>query len=273
MGGRIVAIDSAAEHGDRRAARLERAAVRLGVDAARHARDDDETGARELPPERARDRRAVAGAGAGADDRDRGAAEELELRTAAHEETRRRIVDRSQQRRERGCRPGEEAKARARESLLVRARIEVPQVRPPAPPRRRAQEVRSGLGREDGECELRHAASSCRRAICERLGHVLLADAIGAGERGDRARNARDPRAASTGQRQPVDGTGEQLVGLRRYAGARAAASASRAADDALGDRLPTARPLRAASSTARGRGTVTTRSKRSSSARESLSR
>ena len=39
---RVVAVDAAAEDGDRRAARLERAAMRPAVDAAREPRDDDD---------------------------------------------------------------------------------------------------------------------------------------------------------------------------------------------------------------------------------------
>ena len=46
--GRVVAVDAAAEHCDGDAARLERAAVGLAVDAAREAADDDEPGCREL---------------------------------------------------------------------------------------------------------------------------------------------------------------------------------------------------------------------------------
>ena len=51
----IVAVDAAAEHGDRRAAGLERAAMRLGVDAAREPADDDEARAARAraPSERA----------------------------------------------------------------------------------------------------------------------------------------------------------------------------------------------------------------------------
>ena len=45
--GRIVAVDPAAEHGDRRAARVERTAVRFGVDAACEPADDDEARARD----------------------------------------------------------------------------------------------------------------------------------------------------------------------------------------------------------------------------------
>ena len=52
--GRVVAVDAAAEHGDGRAARLERAAMRLGVDPAREAADDDEPRTRELAGERLR---------------------------------------------------------------------------------------------------------------------------------------------------------------------------------------------------------------------------
>ena len=51
----IVAVDPAAEHRDRRPAALERAAVRLGVDAAGEAADDDEPRRRELAAEPARD--------------------------------------------------------------------------------------------------------------------------------------------------------------------------------------------------------------------------
>ena len=43
MRGRVVAVDAAAEHGDRRAAGFERSAVSLAVDPARHAAHDDET--------------------------------------------------------------------------------------------------------------------------------------------------------------------------------------------------------------------------------------
>ena len=68
--GRIVAVDPAAEHGDGRASGLERAAVRLAVDPAREAADDDEAGGRELAAEAARDLRAVRRARARADDRD-----------------------------------------------------------------------------------------------------------------------------------------------------------------------------------------------------------
>jgi len=51
----VVAIDPAAEHAHRRAARVERASVRFAVDAASEAADDDEPGGGERAPEHARD--------------------------------------------------------------------------------------------------------------------------------------------------------------------------------------------------------------------------
>ena len=97
---RVVAVDAAAEHRDGRPARRERAAVRLAVDAARQAADDDGAGGRGLAsrgaarptrpyPEQARaptigDGRTV---------------EELERRVAPHPETARRVGDLREQRR------------------------------------------------------------------------------------------------------------------------------------------------------------------------------
>ena len=82
----IVAVDTAAEHGDRRAAALERAAVRLAVDAARETADHDEPGRRKLAAEHPRDLRAVPRAGARADDRDRGLRQQLRRRSATEEQ-------------------------------------------------------------------------------------------------------------------------------------------------------------------------------------------
>ena len=50
VGRGIVAVDAAAEDRYRRAARLERAPVRLGVDAARQAAHDDDAGAASSRP-------------------------------------------------------------------------------------------------------------------------------------------------------------------------------------------------------------------------------
>src|SRR5581483_4881823 len=93
--GGIVAVDAAAENGDRRAACLERATMRLAVDTARETADDDEPGGGELASQAARDRCAVARTCARADDCDGRALEQLERRSAAHEQPDRRIVDRA----------------------------------------------------------------------------------------------------------------------------------------------------------------------------------
>ena len=111
MRSRIVAVDPAAEHGDGDPGGLERAAVRLGVDAAGEAADDDEPGGRELAAEAARDLAPVGGARTRADDRDRRSRQELDLGLAAQEEAGRRVVDRPQQRREGGIGAREEAEA------------------------------------------------------------------------------------------------------------------------------------------------------------------
>ena len=124
MCGRVVAIDAAAEDGDRRPARLERAAMRLGVDAAREAGDDEEARARKLAAEHARDGGAVARAGTRADDRDSRARRERRIGVSAQEKAGRRIVDRVQKRGERRCRAGEEAEAGGGEPLLVGTRVE-----------------------------------------------------------------------------------------------------------------------------------------------------
>ena len=120
--GRIVAVDAAAEHGDGHPARLERAAVRLAVDAAGEAADDDEARRGQLPAEQPRDLAAVRRAGAGADDRDRRPASSSRSALPAEEEPRRRVVDRAQQRREVGVGAADEAEAGAREALELGTR-------------------------------------------------------------------------------------------------------------------------------------------------------
>ena len=81
---------------------VERAAMRLAVDPAGHPAHDDETGGGELAGERARHRATVRRARSRTDDGHGRPVEERRLRRAAEEELRRRIVDRSEQRRERG---------------------------------------------------------------------------------------------------------------------------------------------------------------------------
>ena len=97
---RVVAVDAAAEHGDGRPARVERASVRLTVDPPRQSADDHEPGRRELACQRAGDVRAVRGARAGADDADRGLREQVGAGRAAQEEAVGRVVDRREQRRQ-----------------------------------------------------------------------------------------------------------------------------------------------------------------------------
>ena len=159
--GRIVAVDAAAEHRHRDPAGLERTPVRLGVDAAREAADDHQPGGGELPPERSRDRGAVARAGARADDRHRRPRERLGRRGAAQEQPGRRIVDRAQERREVRTEARDEAEAACVEPPLVRLRVERAHVRSPARARRLAYEMRAGLRGEHCEGELVHVPSSC----------------------------------------------------------------------------------------------------------------
>ena len=160
MRGGIVAVDAAPEHGHGHPAGLQRSAVRLGVDSAREAADDDETRLCEVPGERSSSGGAVPGARACADDGDGGPSEEIELSTAAHEQPCRRVVDGAEQRWECRRRAGEEAKPRGGQSLLVRVAIERAHVRRPARTERGPDQMRARLSREDRESELAHVASS-----------------------------------------------------------------------------------------------------------------
>ncbi len=165
--GRIVAVDAAAEDGDGRPVRLERPAMRLGVDAARQPAHDDKPGSRELPAQAAGDRGAVPRACARADDRNRRLGQKLGLRQAAEEESRRRIVDRSEERWEVRRRSRHEAVSRRSEPLEIGALVEAPLERPPPLAARRADQVRARLRGEDRERELRHSRArpaSDRRA-------------------------------------------------------------------------------------------------------------
>jgi hypothetical protein len=156
----IVAVDSTAEDCHRRARGLERAAVRLRVDAAREPADDDEPHRREVATEATRDLTAVRGAGACADDRDRRSVEQVDLGLAAHEETGRRIVDRAEQRREGAIRPRDEAEAERRQARELRPRVEPRLECREACAARLAHEVRVVRRGERRQCQLVHAASS-----------------------------------------------------------------------------------------------------------------
>src|ERR1700760_4932474 len=126
MRGGIVAVDATTKDGDRRTASLERAAMRRGIDSTRKSTDDDKACCGQLSPRAARDGRAVAGARASAHDRDRRLREERGLRHAADEETRRRVVNRSQERREVGCGTRQKPVSVPGKALEVRALVEAP---------------------------------------------------------------------------------------------------------------------------------------------------
>ena len=74
VGARVVAVDAAAEHGDRATVCFEGAAVGPAVDAAGEPGDDGDAGGGEFAGEAAGDVGAVVGAGARADDRRRSGA-------------------------------------------------------------------------------------------------------------------------------------------------------------------------------------------------------
>src|SRR5581483_12305531 len=110
--------------GDRRAATVEGAAMGPAVDAAREAGHDDDAGVRQASAERARDMRAVVAAAARADNRHRALRKQLGRRVAAQKEPRRRIVDRSEQRRKGGIGAREPAEPGASELGPERVLVE-----------------------------------------------------------------------------------------------------------------------------------------------------
>ena len=104
LAGGIGDVGAAGEHGDRRAADLERARVRGGVDAQRHAADDRDAGGRQPAAEAARHLEAVGAGAARADDRDgrrvvRPRAPSSTPRIAGDVQDRRRVVGLEQARR------------------------------------------------------------------------------------------------------------------------------------------------------------------------------
>ena len=235
--GRIVAVDAAAEHGDRRRAGLERAAVRLGVDAAREARDDDE-------PRRARAR---GRASARPTRRSREQARAPTIATAGRESSsgsapprRKRPGGGSWIARSSGGNAGAERarkrKPRAASRCSYARASKLAQVRRPAPVRRRPHEMRPRLGREDRERELVHARELLRRAVGERLGDVLGRDASrrrraprSCARRARRARG-RGPRAAAARPRATA-ARRRRVVARRAPVAERSRAAATRARD------------------------------------------
>ena len=158
MGARVVAVDAAAEHGDR------------GPPASRAPRCASPSTPRASPltttspaaassrAERAGDLRAVRRARTRTDDRD-GGPSAADVRAAAQEEARRRIVDRAQARRERGspgrrtAAPAPRAAARYAASSKLREPLE-------ARLARLVDDDAAGLRREHREGELAHGVAS-----------------------------------------------------------------------------------------------------------------
>src|SRR5688572_23496999 len=91
MRARIVAIDPAAQDGNGRPSRVERAPVRLTVDPASEAAHDDEPRRGKLTAEHTRDLGTVGGAASRADDGNGRLYEQLD--PAPDEQLRRRVVE------------------------------------------------------------------------------------------------------------------------------------------------------------------------------------
>ena len=160
MRGGIVAVDAAAEHGDRDPARLEGAAMGLGVDAPCHPADDDETVRRELAAEAPCHLPTVRRARPRADDGHRRPREQLELGGPAQEEPRRRVVNRMQERREARLGAAEEAQPGRPEPVALGRLVERLAEAREADGARLLHDVRVRRRCERGERELVHAASS-----------------------------------------------------------------------------------------------------------------
>ena len=160
MGRRVVTVDAAAEHRDRRASGLESAPMRLPVHAAREAADDDEPSCRELPTEQPRDLGAVRRARSGAHDGDGRPQQRLGSGGAAHEETWRRIVDRSEQRREVRVGAAEPANSGPVQASEVRGLVERPDERPERSVARHLDHVGVARSRERRDRHLAHRALS-----------------------------------------------------------------------------------------------------------------
>ena len=272
MRARVVAVDTAAEHGDRQAG-LQRAAVRGRVDPAREARDDHDPGRSQLaaerrsrPPSRTPSRRAhrrrpptAVPAGRAARHRGRrGPAEDRGSRPAAAETPDRRVPTQRKPRRASSRRYDSSSNPR-RNSANRRAARRVDQVRARSAAN---TAVASSLMRSAPRSG-RYESASARCSGCDRCG---------GGERSDRRRDTRDARPATARKRQPLDCPRQQVVGRRcplRWVVAQPAARGEHAIADDRRRFAGRPRQITAARAAARR----ASRSKRSSSARESLSR
>ena len=157
---RVVAVDAAPEHAHGHAARRQGAAVRLAVDSAREAADNDEARGGELAREGAGHLGAVRRAGTRADDRDGRPGKEADVAGAAQEESRRRIVDRAEKRREARIRAGEPTQAAAFELDAVGRGVEAPLEGCEARAPRRVDDMCVGGSGERGQGEVAHGAES-----------------------------------------------------------------------------------------------------------------
>ena len=213
VGRRVVAIDAAAQHGDRRAAGVERAAMRLAVDSARETADHHEPGGSELAAEHPGDLRAVRRAGARADDRDRGPCEHVRVAGAPRRnsplgaswiavgERREAHVDRASQR---GPRRSSAARYLAPSNAFLNAAKRAD--------RSSSRGWMPRLGGEGGKCELAHAVSSLGARY--ESASATCSDRPRPNRRARRSwRDTGDTSAAAAGERQRLDGTREQRIG------------------------------------------------------------
>jgi hypothetical protein len=134
--------------------------MRLAVDSAGEAADDDETRRSELSAEEPGHLSAVRGAGPRSNDSDRRAAQ-CRRRRAPNEQTGRWIVDRPQKRREARVGARKPAHAALTQASEIRAFVEDAGERPKSwITARLPHEVPVRLGRERGQREIAHAAPS-----------------------------------------------------------------------------------------------------------------
>ena len=271
VGARVVAVDAAAEHGDR-LARFERTAMRGRIDPAREAGDDDDA------------RRASSRASACATSEPY--AEQARAPTIA---TVGRSA-RSQRPTARTKSPGGGSwidRSRAGNSRVAAAEPRVAAVGEPSPVRaprrttrealepaaaRRVEQMLARLCGEHRDGEAAHSASSRGGAVRERLGEVLGLDSSACASAAivaATARRARGRAPTAAGARPRASAA----PAVRRRAPGPAARSRRRARRRPAAGPASDASPGGPASSTAAARGTVSARSNRSSSARDSFSR
>ena len=142
------------------ASRCERAAMRRRVDASGETGDDEHACRSKRSAEVGGDGRAIRGARTGADDRDRGSCQQLEVAASAHEEARRRVVDRVQEHRKAAVGAREKPEAARFEVATIGRLVERPPEPFEAPRARLVEQVLAARRRERGDRELAHCVSS-----------------------------------------------------------------------------------------------------------------